>query len=453
MALQLFTYHARLAVKSLRRDPGLSVTIVTVMAVVAGMFFTALVHYLRFYGPLPKLAPGLHHVEVSQPAGQVLGAFAGTTAEPNAIAGRLRVSYPIYRRLSGSHIPAREAGTFRSRLLVRRGGPASPDGAAAGSQVGSSATAPPGRPRNARFVNADFFSLFMLKLRDGAPWTHEQEAHGDAVVVLSKRLGAELFPHGDGLGASVLINEVPFRVVGICADDQPMVPEWDRASTGGPQDLLYLPFAWHIPLLALPEMPIHVSPVGTAYADLLASDEIFVSYWLDLPTPQARRAYEQYLAATLGPLGVTYHLRDFAGLRAAFPAPRTAVSFFLFLTLVILAGGGLIMARLLLAKGIARGDELGIFRALGAPRRALFVRQMLEAALLSGLGGALSVLIAAPQAIFYNVVVADTDIPLHLTPTSFLITLAATLTVGVLFALYPAWWAASRPPTISLGRH
>jgi putative ABC transport system permease protein len=449
----LFSYHARLAVKSLRRDPGLSVTIVIVMAVVAGMFLTTLIHYLRVFGPSPSLPPGLHHVEVGQPAGKVLGVFVGTTSEPNAIAGRLRVSFPIYRRLAGSDIPVRQTGTFRSRLLVRRAGPVPSDEAAAEQPLGSWATAPPGRPRNARFVNADFFSMFRLKLREGAPWTREQEARGDAVAVLSKRLAAALFPLGDGLGASLLINEVPFRVVGICAEEQPMAPEWDRASTGGPQDLLYLPFASHRPLGAFPEMPIHVSPLGPRYADLLASDEIFVSYWLDLPTPEARRAYEQYLAATLGPLGVAYHLRDFHGLRAAFPTPRTAVSFFLLLTLVVLAGGGLIMARLLLAKGLARGDELGIFRALGAPRRSLFVRQLIEAALLSGLGGVLSVAIAAPQAVFYNAAVADTDIPLHVTPLSFLITLMATLTVGVLFALYPAWRAASRPPTISLGRH
>jgi ABC-type antimicrobial peptide transport system permease subunit len=81
------------------------------------------------------------------------------------------------------------------------------------------------------------------------------------------------------------------------------------------------------------------------------------------------------------------------------------------------------------------------------------VRQLIEAGLLSGLAGVLSVLIAAPQALFYNVMVADTDIPLRVTPTSFLVTVIATLTVGILFALYPAWRAASRPPTISLGRH
>ena len=232
-----------------------------------------------------------------------------------------------------------------------------------------------------------------------------------------------------------------------------MVPPWDRASSGGPQDLLYLPFAKHLPLVAFPEMPIHVSAVGPRYADLLASDEIFMSYWLDLPTPEARHAYEQYLAATLGPLGVPYHLRDMAGLRAAFPVPGSAVSFFLFLTVVILLGGGLIMARLLLAKGLARGDELGIFRALGAPRRSLIVRQLLEAAFLSGVAGVLSVLIAAPQAYFYNVAVADTDIPVRVSPGSLLITLFATLLVGVLFALYPAWRSASRQPTVSLGRH
>lgn len=451
--MRLFTYHARLALKSLRRDPGLSATIIVVMAVVAGMFFTALMHYLRFHGPPPRLPPGLHHVEVGQPAGKILGAFVGTTAEANAIAGRLRVSYPIYRRLSGSHIPTRETGTFRSRLLVRRAGPVPADVAAAELPFGSWATAPPGRPRNARFVNRDFFDLFGVKLRVGAPWTREQEERGDAVVVLAKRLAAELFPNDDALGAFVLINEVPFQVAGICAEDQPMAPIWDQASTGGPQDLMYLPFGKHLSLGAVPEMPIHVSPVGPRYADLLASDEIFMSYWLELPTPAARQAYERYLAATLGPLGVSYHLRDIAGLRAAFPLPMTAVSFFLLVTVVILLGGGLIMARLLLAKGLARGDELGIFRALGAPRRSLFARQLIEAALLSGVAGLLSVLIAAPQSYFYNTVVADTDIPVQVSPASLLITLGVTMLVGVVFALYPAWRAASRPPTVSMGRN
>ena len=61
-------------------------------------------------------------------------------------------------------------------------------------------------------------------------------------------------------------------------------------------------------------------------------------------------------------------------------------------------------------------------------------------------------LIAGPQAFFYNRAVADTDIPIAVTPHSFVITLGATVGVGLLCALYPAWRASTRPPTVAFGR-
>ena len=447
MALSLLLYHTRLARMGLRRDLGLSATIVAVMSVVSGMFSTGLLQYLRFYGPVPAPTPALHHVEVGAAARTLLEAFQGSTAAPNAIAARLRVSYPNYLLLAGSHIPARETGTFRARLLVRR--PASEMAASEGEAADASWR----RPRNARFVNADFFGMFGLELGAGAPWTRAEESAGQAVVVISKRLRDELFPAGDALGATLLVNGAPYRIVGICAAHAPTAPPWDPAAAGAAQDILYLPFAEHRRLVAVPEMPIHVSPRGPSTDDLFVSEEIFVSYWAELPTEESRRAYRTYLDQTFGPRRIPVVLRDLPALHAELAPPPTAPGFFMVLTSVILLGGGLIMTRLLLAKGLARGDELGIFRALGAPRRSLFSRQLIEAALLSGMAGVLSTLIAGPQAFFYNRVVADTDIPVTITLHSFAITLGATVGVGLLCALYPAWRVSTRAPTVALGRH
>ena len=44
-------------------------------------------------------------------------------------------------------------------------------------------------------------------------------------------------------------------------------------------------------------------------------------------------------------------------------------------------------------------------------------------------------------------------IPITITPHSFAITLGATVGVGLLCALYPAWRASTRAPTVALGRH
>ena len=260
MAVSLLLYHLRLARLSVRRDPGLSATIVAVMTVVSGIFSTGLLHYLRFYGQVPEAAPRLHHAEVGTAALAWQEAFQGTIAAPNVLAARTRVSYPNYLLLAGSHIPARETGTFRGRVLVGR------PGAAAGAEWRC--------PHNARFVNADFFGMFGIELRAGAPWTRAEEAANEAVVVISKRLADELFPTDEALGATLLVNGLPYRIVGIGAAHAPTAPPWDPAAAGGAQDILYLPFAEHQRLVVSPEMPIHVSPRGPSTADLFASEEI-----------------------------------------------------------------------------------------------------------------------------------------------------------------------------------
>jgi len=444
--LRLLPYHLRLAARSLRRDPGLSAAIVLVMAVVAGLFCTCVMHYLRTHGPPPPVSPDLHHVEIEHTWSSVRGALEGTSAETNVLALRMRISYPTYRALAGSGIPARQTATFRARLLVQP--PDAPPAPVLPADVDPQGCA--SRPRNARFVNADFFSLFTVPLRYGAPWTGQDEARGEPVVVLSKVLNEELFDGANSVGRTVLINGRPHRVAGVCAQEQPFVPEWDRAVTGSSQDMLYLPFPEHQRLAAYPEMPIHMAPAGPSYRDLLDSDDVlFLTYWIELTTPAQRQAYARYLAEALRARGVPYVLRDLAQLRQSLRQPHGAISFFLFVTSLIMVAGGLITARLLLAKGMARRDELGIFRALGAPRGSLFARQLLEALLLSVAAGVASLAVSWPAAAAYNHAVADTDIPLALSGAAFAITFAATVAVGVVCAIFPAWRAADRAPTIA----
>jgi putative ABC transport system permease protein len=436
----LLPYHLRLALRSLRRDPGLSTTIVVVLAIAAGIFSTALMHYLRNYVATSALPASLHQVEVVVPHEALAAAFKGSNAEPNVVAARERLSFPMLRVLAASGVPSRQTRTFRARVLV--GGP---------HEAGGRAALPPW-PRNARFADADLFGMFGLPFRYGGPWTRRDEAGAAPVVVLSQPLNDQLFAGADSVGRTVMVDDRPFRVEGVLAGDQPFSPEWDRSVTGGPQDQLYLPFDEHGRLLARPESPVSAAPEGPRYADLLASDTVAAVFWIDLPTAALRADYARYLEATLGARGVRYTLRDLARLRRELPFPHTVLTFFLFLTFLVLVGGGLVSTRLHLAKSLTRQGELSIFRAVGAPRGAIMARQLLEALVLSTLGGVAAVFVAGPSAYVYNHLIGDTDIPLTLTPASFGITLAATVLVGTLAALYPAWRAAARRPTTAIMR-
>jgi putative ABC transport system permease protein len=193
------------------------------------------------------------------------------------------------------------------------------------------------------------------------------------------------------------------------------------------------------------------SPLTSA-DELWRSDAVLMSFWIELPTPEARAAYARYLEGRLGPRGTPYWLRGYADWRAAFPPPETDILFFTILLAFGLAGAAFTAARLQLAKGLARREELGLHRALGATRGALFARQMAEAALIA-LPAALAGLPAALALhALYNSGVLENDIPVRLTITSSLFGVGPAFAVGLLAAAYPAWRMSLTPPTAYLGR-
>jgi putative ABC transport system permease protein len=433
-----------LAWRSLRRDPGLSATIVIVLAVAACIFSTALIHWLRLYGPRPGLSPGLHQVEIGVDDRTLRVAFIGSTAAPSKLASHTRVSYPNYQLLTASGIPARQMATFRSRLWI------APEGGRAVAACGGASELQ--GSHNARFVDGAFFTMFAPRLRWGSPWTHEDELAGRPRVVLSRHMNDVLFGGADSAGKTMRVDGRPYIVTGVLAEDAPVTAEWDPAAAGGGQDAIYLPFAEHQHLQAWPETPYYVTPFGPHHDDLLKSDAVFVTFWVDLETPAQIAAYQRYLADQLGPRGLRYQMRDLATWREFVKVPPSVISFFTLLTLIIFAGAGLIVARLLMAKGLVRGEELGVFRALGAPRGSLFWRQIIEAAMLSGIAASLGTLFAVPQAAIYNRFVRDNDIPLRMSGLAVVLLFATTMAVGIGAALYPSWMAARRRPTLTLGR-
>ena len=348
----------------------------------------------------------------------------------NAWVRRTRITPPEHAVLSRSGIPTRQAASYRSVLLVAAEGGAPED-------------------FEARFAGADFFSMFRREVRPGRPYTREEEARGEAVVVLGRRLAARLFGER-AVGRVVLVEGRPFTVVGVAARDQPYRADWDVATMSMPQDALYLPWGWGQRLLARPENPLYQAPFGPDFDDLLRSDTVFISYWVELPTAEAREAYRRYLQSLPGIDG--FALRSFEEWKAAFPVPPSPVSFFTLLSAFVLLGGAFNSTRLLLAKGLARREELEIHRALGATRRSLFFGQMLEMAFVSLPAALAAVALALPYIALYNHLVADTDIPVTIVPITFALGVAVPFLAGLLSAVYPAWRLAQIRPSVQHGR-
>jgi putative ABC transport system permease protein len=427
-----FFYQLQLAIDSVVRKSGVSITIVAVLSLAGGLWTFGVCRYLRHHGPYPDLSPALHQVDLSHGETPTAVRQRGTTHTTAAWATHTRVSFPEYVTLAGSGIPRRETGTFRSRLLV--------------AAADESAAADAAQLVHGRFVNAPFFDLFAVPIGQGRGFSSIEETAGYPVVVLGQRLNRRLFADRNSVGRSVLVEGRSFRVVGVVRGDQPFRPTWDIAMLDADQDALYLPFAWAQRLRARPEALVHQSPVGPGFEDLLRSNALFVGYWAELPDAVSVASYRRYLDEHFARHGISYVLRGFSEWRTAFIVPGTRVAFLSFLNALLLAAGGFSTTRLLLTKRIGRRRELGIRRALGASRGSLFAGQMIEATLLSLVAAALGVLLAVPHLALFNQLVADADIPARLTTASLALGATGILATGLISALYPAWRASHTPP-------
>jgi putative ABC transport system permease protein len=111
--------------------------------------------------------------------------------------------------------------------------------------------------------------------------------------------------------------------------------------------------------------------------------------------------------------------------------------------------GGIGIMNIMLASVTERTREIGIRRAIGAKRRQIIYQFLIEAVVLSTIGGLIGLALGAliPCLITYF-----SGMPTVLTASGMLLPLLISMAVGIVFGLYPAMHAARVDPIIAL-RH
>ncbi len=282
-------------------------------------------------------------------------------------------------------------------------------------------------------IGGDYLATDGYQLADGRGFSSEDFAYGSPVAILGSEAATVFFPHGDALGQTVRIGDVPVKVVGLLHE---RVFRF-RKSQGNR-------FAWRNRIVAVPSTLVTRRFEGDAYQRL---DRVTFK----MRDVDAISAFSK----TLGDLLKANHrqqedfrLDDVAARARKRRSQNEAYNIIFWLSGVLsILGGGIVNVNIQMASLKERVREVGVKMAIGASGKEVFKEFMTEALVISTLGSVVGLLAGVG---FSKVMTSVIGVPLYMDPKSFLYAFLLATAFGFLFALYPAFKAARLSPMEAL---
>jgi len=435
----MFAYYFDLALRSFRRNRVLTALMVLAIALGIGASMTTLTVFHVLSGdPIPTKSSKLFTPQLD-PQGMD-GYTPGE--EPDDQLSR----YDAEQLL-------REAKGDRQALMTGGGVAVQPD---------RQGLAPFGI--DARYTSADFFEMFEVPFVAGNGWSKAEDDRHDRVAVIAKKLAEKLYGTTNAVGKTLRMDGNDFRVLGVMDDWRPTPKFYDLNSDRfGEVEQIYLPFSVSRDLDMGRNGSMNCWDDGKEEDDPdgetgVNSPCTWMQYWVQLDTPEKAAAYQRYLtnysdqqrASGRFQRPTNVRLRsvmEWLDYKRVVPSD---VRLQVWLAFGFLAVCLLNTVGLLLAKFLRRSSEIGVRRALGASRRAIFAQCLVEAGTVGLAGGALGLGLAMlglwavrQQPVSY----ADLA---HLDPVMLITTFALAIIASVLAGLVPAWHACQVTPAVQL---
>jgi len=446
----MLKHDLRLALRSFRRNPILTVLMVTAIAAgIGAAMVTITLYHARAGHPIWWKEDRLFAVSLDNRGNDHKGEELMRHPEYPPDQVTFRDAQALYR----SNIPQHAVMMYRSWRVVDPG------------RTGI-------KPFNVviRVTTADFFSMFDVPMLHGSGWARVADTTPEPVIVLSKRMNDKLFNGANSVGRMVTLTGRQFRVIGITDSWLPRPKFYDL--TTGAFDVaedLYMPFGWSTELKLGSAGSINcVTPdakVGS-FDDLTSTDCVMLQYWVEIPSAAQLQRFRQF---------VDNYTND-QKQHGRFPRPTNnrivdvptwlemhdvigddsrleVILALAFLVVCILNTLGLMLAKFLGAASIT-----GLRRALGASRKQIIQQHLVEVVVVGMIGGVAGLVLAwtglwAIRVMTY--VPGPDDSPdkralaqslSHMDYRMIVLAIGISLLTGVLAGLYPAWRIGKAAP-------
>lgn len=312
----------------------------------------------------------------------------------------------------------------------------------------------------------DYAEATRLEVDRGHFITDAENFQRESVCVLASNVAEELFPYEDPIGKSVYLPENTdfYRVIGVLKFRN------DSAAIGGSMDAQSFKEDIYIPIKTLQQ---RIGDMVVRFAGSTRTGEVVELNQITLKVDSVDNV-KSTAALVEDALSSHDEMEDVSvvvPLELLEQARTTRMMFMVFMGLVAaisLLVGGIGIMNIMLATVTERTREIGIRRALGAKQNDIISQFLVEAAVLSVVGGITGILagiFCRPAITFARDFVAETypetmaalpEVVREVTPTivpeSIPIAFFISLVVGVVFGLFPAVRAAQMNPIEAL-RH
>jgi ABC-type antimicrobial peptide transport system permease subunit len=275
-------------------------------------------------------------------------------------------------------------------------------------------------------------------LANGRFYTPAEVTAGAEVCVLAHKTALDLFAGDDPVGESIWLNRRRCQVIGVLRELESTNPA-NRFGDTNINEGLYMPISTAVAQLFEDEPEVLITAHVRDESQMETAKEQVNKYLRERHdiAPDAEGNYDDDFFMTTR--------QDVLGARLE--AARTFSLLLAAMAAVSLVVGGIGIMNVMLVSVTERTREIGVRMAVGARRRDLILHFLLEAMLISALGGLLGVAVGILLIPLIAELNGSTAV---LQPGSIPLAFGVALLTGVVFGLYPAVRAAYLNPMEAL---
>lgn len=281
-------------------------------------------------------------------------------------------------------------------------------------------------------IEANYEKIGGLRIVSGRFFDENEQGSAAPVTVLGQAAKAALFAQEDAVGRYIKVNEQWLRVIGVAGPQLSSSGGVEGVSNQDLNNLIYIPLSTAL---------LRLEDTRSGFRDEI--DGIYLQLASASDSPETAEMVR-------GVLNVSHRGRSDFGILvpAELLAEQKRTQRVFNLVMVAIASisllvGGIGIMNIMLANILERTREIGVRRAIGA-RRSDVVRQFLvEAVLISFVGGMLGIVLGMTMSKTIAVLAGWSTVT---SISSIALSFTFSVSVGLIFGLYPAMKAAKLDP-------